>query len=366
MAVPSFHLLRVSEIREETPEAISIQFDVPSQLKEAYDFKPGQYLTLRRQINGEEVRRSYSICAAPDDNELRVAVKILKDGKFSNFAHQELKVGDEMEVMPPLGKFTPRENQEPSVKKNYLAFVAGSGITPVMSIMKSVLKNQPESTFTLVYGNKNRSNVIFKEGIEGLKNKFMERLVIHYLFTREAADTAIYNGRINAEKVKAFQKFLIDLDRTDEVFICGPEEMILDLRSYFLDKLSWDSHRVHFELFSSPDQPSQQHSEWQEKAQQIDPSKQSKVIVHLDGSAHEMQLGYNARSILDQALMEGLDLPYACKGGVCCTCRAKLLEGEVDMEVNYGLEPEEIEQNFILTCQAHPRSDKVVVDFDVK
>lgn len=366
MAVPSFHLLRVLEVREETPECVSIQFEVPPQLAEVYHFLPGQYLTLRRQINGEEVRRSYSICASPDDNELRVAVKILADGKFSNFAHTELKVGDELEVMPPLGKFTPRTQEGASVGKNYLAFVAGSGITPVMSIMKSVLKNHPESSFTLVYGNKNRSSIIFKEEIEALKNKYMNRLSVYHLFTREAADTTMFNGRLTKEKVQEFQQKLIDVDRIDEFFICGPEEMILNLRQYFIEDLSVDTHRLHFELFSSPDQPKHNNKQWEAQKDKANAGKVCKVVVHLDGSAHEMDLPYGGDTILDKALMEGLDLPYACKGGVCCTCRAKLVEGEVDMEVNYGLEPEEIEQNFILTCQSHPKSERVVVDFDVK
>lgn len=366
MAVPSFHLLRVLEVREETPECISIQFEIPPQLAEVYQFLPGQYLTLRRQINGEEVRRSYSICASPEDNELRVAVKVLADGKFSNFAHTELKVGDELEVMPPLGKFTPRQQEGQAVGKNYLALAAGSGITPVMSIMKSTLKNSTDSTFTLVYGNKNRNSIIFKEEIEGLKNKYMDRLRVYHLFTREAADTALFNGRINKEKIKELQEHLIDINLVDELFVCGPEEMILGLRQYFLEELSVDTHRLHFELFSSPEQPKVVHKEWEQQKGKAPSGKVCKVVIHLDGSSHEMDLPYGGNTILDQALMEGLDLPYACKGGVCCTCRAKLVEGEVDMEVNYGLEPEEIEQNFILTCQSHPKSEKVVVDFDVK
>lgn len=366
MALPSFHLLKVLEIREETPDCISIQFEVPPQLADIYRFLPGQYLTLRHQINGEEIRRSYSICASPEDNELRVAVKILADGKFSRFAHTDLKEGDELEVLPPLGKFTPRTHEKSTERKNYLAFVAGSGITPVMSILKSVLKNNQESSFTLVYGNKTRNSIIFKEEIEGLKNRWMDRLTIYHLFTREAADTSLFNGRITKDKIGELQKSIFDLSLFDEIFICGPEEMIVNLRKYFLEDLSIDQHHLHFELFTSPEQPKALHDDWKKQGAKTVSEKVSKVTVHLDGSTHEIEVPYNGNTILDQGLMEGMDLPYACKGGVCCTCKAKLLEGEVDMEVNYGLEPEEIEQNFILTCQSHPKTEKVVVDFDAK
>lgn len=364
MAVPSFHLLCVSEIREETPEAVSIKFDVPPQLQEAYQFLPGQYITLRQQINGEEVRRSFSISSAPEDNELRVAIKLLKGGKFSSYALEKLKVGDELEVLPPLGKFTPRDNKETAGRKNYLAFAAGSGITPIMSILKSVLRNQPESTFTLVFGNKGRKDIIFKEEIEGLKNKYMQRLVVYYLFTREEADAEIFNGRISNEKVREFQKGLLDVNTADEVFICGPEPMILDLRQYFLEDLSFDTHRFHIELFTSPDQPNPKSEEWHEEAKKNEITEESEVTIHIDGASQMVKLAYSGDSILDQGLMAGMDLPYSCKSGVCTTCRAKLVEGEVDMEVNYGLEPEEIAQNFILTCQSHPKTKKVVVDFD--
>ena len=364
MSITSFHLLKVKEIRQETPECISILFDVPETLKETFQFLPGQYLTLRRNIDGAEVRRSYSICAAPEENELRVAVKSVKEGKFSGFANNELKPGDELEVMPPLGKFSPRKMEADA--RNYLAVAVGSGITPVISIMKTLLRQNKKSTFTLIYGNKSRGSIIFKEAIEGLKNKYMDRLSVYHVFTRETAETPLFNGRINIEKLKTFSEVLVDMEKVNEVFICGPEEMILNLREYFVDQRKMDTHLVHFELFSSPDQPKTVHKEWEEKQQKVEGDKISKVTVRLDGTAYDMDLAYGGSPILDAALMQGLDLPYACKGGVCCTCRAKLVEGEVDMEVNYALEEDEIANNYILTCQAHPRSEKVVVDFDIK
>jgi ring-1,2-phenylacetyl-CoA epoxidase subunit PaaE len=363
MSTPHFHSLKVKEVHPETSDCVSISFEVPESLQETFHFLPGQYLTLRKTIDGVEIRRSYSICAAPGD-ELRVAVKKVEEGKFSGFANLQLQAGDELEVMPPLGKFTPRFEKD--TKKKYLAFAAGSGITPIIGIMKSVLKNEPESEFTLIYGNKNRSSIIFKEGIEALKNKYMSRLLVYHIFTRETMDTPLFNGRINTEKAKGFCERLVDANSMDEIFICGPEDMILGLRDYFIDERKIDAGKVHFELFSSPDQPRTVHKAWQEKQQQIDPSKVSQVTVKLDGAAFDMTLAYGGENILDAALQQGADLPYACKGGVCSTCKAKLISGEVDMEVNYALEPDEIAANFILTCQAHPRTERVVVDFDVK
>lgn len=363
MSISHFHLLKVKEVKSETAECVSVSFEVPEELQEKFRFQAGQYLTLRKHIEGAEVRRSYSICVAPDEGELRVAVKKVDQGKFSGFVNMDLKPGDELEVMPPLGKFSPRPTD--NKKKKYLAFAAGSGITPLMGIMKSVLAKDDESEFTLVYGNKNRGSIIFKEQLEALKNKYMTRLRVYHVFTRETMDTPLFNGRINVEKAKAFLQRLINIEEMDELFICGPEEMILGLRSYFIDELKIDAHKVHFELFSSPDQPRAVHEAWMAKQEQVDPSTISKVTVKLDGAAFEMNLAYGGDNILDAALQQGADLPYACKGGVCSTCKAKLIEGEVDMEVNYALEPDELAARFILTCQSHPRTEKVVVDFDV-
>ena len=365
MSSNSFHLLKVKEVKKETSDCVSILFDVPEALNNTFKFKSGQYLTLRHTIDGEEVRRSYSICAAPSENELRVAVKSVELGKFSGFANLLLKVGDELEVMPPLGKFSPRDKSAKDAK-SYLAFVAGSGITPVISIMKSLLEENASNRFTLIFGNKSRSSIIFKEAIEALKNKYMERLAVYHVFTRETLDTPLFNGRLTDEKVNEFCESLIHLDKIDEIFICGPETMILSLRKYFVDQKKIDTKNIHIELFSSPDEPKVAHAEWEKKTKSKDSDKVSNVTIKLDGVSYEMEVPYNGDSILDTALMQGLDLPYACKGGVCCTCRAKLQEGEVEMEVNYALEDDEVANNYILTCQSHPRTEKVIIDFDVK
>lgn len=357
-----FHSLKIKDIRRETPDCVSISFHIPEDLKESFSFTAGQYITLKQLLQADEVRRSYSICSSPYENELRVAVKKVDEGRFSTYANETLKVGDVLEVMTPLGNFCVRNTGEG--KKNYLAFAAGSGITPVYGIIKSVLRDDPESTFTLVYGNKNRGTIIFKEGLEALKNKYMERLVIHHIFTREKTDTATFNGRINRQKAEEFRK-IVDYSRFSEVFICGPEDMIMDLKGFF-EAEHVPGQKVHFELFASPDQPRAASKEWIEKTKNIDTSKMSRVTVRLDGTSFEFDLPYGGDTILDAALKTGADLPFACKGGVCCTCRAKVTEGEVDMEVNYALEPDELANNFVLTCQSHPRSEKVFVDFDIK
>lgn len=364
MSSKSFHQLKVKDIRQETADCVSVAFEIPPSLEDIYRFIPGQYLTLKATIADLEIRRSYSICSSPCDHELRVAIKQVEGGKFSTFANNNLAIGDSIEVMPPMGNFICKTD---TTKANhYIAFVAGSGITPVLSIMKNMLKQEPNSHFTLIYGNKNRASIIFKEQIETLKNKYMNRLTVHHVFTREKLDAPLFNGRIDKEKVEIFCEKLISLANVDEIFICGPEEMIVGLRSFFIDENKWSQSKVNFELFSSPDQPKTVNKAWEAKQQHIDTSKTCHMTVKLDGSAIDFPLAYGGDNILDAALQQGADLPYACKGGVCSTCKAKVIEGSVDMEVNYSLEPDEIEKGFILTCQAHPRSERVIVDFDTK
>ncbi|HTM65541.1 MAG TPA: 1,2-phenylacetyl-CoA epoxidase subunit PaaE [Flavipsychrobacter sp.] len=362
MSAPKFFSLKVKEVRPETNDCVSVALEVPDDLKETFRFAPGQYLTFKKHIKDAEVRRSYSICSSPNDNELRVAIKKVEQGKFSGFANTDLKPGDVLDVMPPLGKFTPRSNEK--TKKHYLAFAAGSGITPVMSIMKSLLESEADSEFTLVYGNRNRNTIIFREAIEGLKNRYMQRMRLYHILSREMMDVPLFNGRIDANKVVDLSKSLIDIKKVDEAFICGPEEMLLAVRQQLLD-LGMPSEKIHIELFSSPDQPKAKHEQWV-KQHNRGGDAVSKVSVRLDGVTFDMELGYNEDSILDAALKHGADLPYACKGGVCSTCRAKVVEGEVDMEVNYALEKDEIKNGFVLTCQSHPKTERVVIDFDAR
>ncbi|MES2701930.1 MAG: 1,2-phenylacetyl-CoA epoxidase subunit PaaE [Bacteroidota bacterium] len=362
MSALKFYSLKVNDVRPETADCVSVSLEVPAELAETFRFAPGQYLTFRRHFADAEVRRSYSICASPKDGELRVAIKKVDEGKFSTFAHSELKNGDVLEVMPPMGRFTPRKTD--IAHKEYLAFAAGSGITPIMSIMKTVLEDEPDSSFTLIYGNRSRQSIIFREAIEALKNKFMLRLRIYHVLSREYMDIPLFSGRINAEKCNDFCKSLVDVADIDEAFICGPEEMILSVRKQLVE-LGMPSESVHIELFSSPDQPKAAHQQWADK-HRSDKGPVSKVSITLDGATFDMEVPFNGESILDAALKKGADLPYACKGGVCCTCRAKVTEGEVEMEVNYALEHDEIEKGFVLTCQSHPRTERVIIDFDAR
>ena len=354
-----FHSLLVKNIKRETQDCVSISFDTPQKLKKEFEFKQGQSLTLRKIIEGEEIRRSYSICTSPLDNEVRVAVKKVQGGLFSTFANNELKTGDVIEVMPPSGNFYTDLNS--TNKKNYVAFAAGSGITPIISLIKTTLLTEPQSTFTLVFGNKNHSSIIFKEELEGLKDKYIERFRLYHILSRERMEAEINYGRINADKCLQLTK-LIDLDAADEFFICGPEEMIFGVRD-FLQEKGIDKRKIHFELFTTPLRKA---SSYKPQVVSETNTETSMITVTLDGRSFDFNLDYYSNNILDAALAQGADLPYSCKGGVCTTCKAKLIEGNIEMEVNYGLEPDEVQAGYILTCQSHPRSEKVVVDFDFK
>ena len=355
-----FQPLTVAEVRKETADCVSVLFSIPTGLANTFQYKHGQYITLRTSINGEEVRRSYSVCSSPLDNELRVAIKRTEQGVFSTYANDILKKGDVLDVMPPMGKFY--TELDPSQSKQYTGFAAGSGITPLLSIIKTTLRTEPGSSFTLVYGNRNRHSIIFKEELEALKNKYMDRFRIIYILSRERTDADINFGRIDGDKCGALCEKNINVADTDAFFLCGPENMIFSVKAQ-LEKLGVDNKKIHFELFTPPGEKKKSYTA---TASDTKTEVKSKVTIKLDGISFDFDLGFNAEPILDAALRKGADLPYACKGGVCCTCRAKLIEGEVDMDVNYGLEQEEIEQGFILTCQSHPRTERVVVDFDSK
>ena len=356
-----FHPLTIKEIKKETNDCVSVLFEIPDELKKSFSFQQGQSLTMRATINGEEVRRTYSLCSSPLDKEWRVAIKKVEDGLFSTYANDTLKAGDVLEVMEPAGKFYTEIN--PVNKKKYLAFAAGSGITPVLSIIKTTLRTEPHSSFTLVYGNKSRASIIFFEELEGLKNKFITRFNFINILSRERTESVINSGRITRDKLNELAK-LVDYATTDEIFICGPEEMIFCVKEYFLEK-SIAEKNIHFELFATSGQKAQGA---RRKVQYVEDSgPKSNITVKVDGRSFDFSLFLNSdTTILDAALQQGADLPYACKGGMCCTCKARLLEGEVEMDVHWGLEHEEIEKGFILTCQSHPKTEKVVVDYDIK
>jgi ring-1,2-phenylacetyl-CoA epoxidase subunit PaaE len=355
-----FHPLTIKEVRRETADCVSLLFEVPEALRATYQFLPGQNLTLKTTLNGSEVRRSYSICSAPQDNELRVAIKKVEGGIFSGYANEQLKAGDILDVMPPAGKFnTPLSASQ---AKRYLMIAAGSGITPILSLIKSILYTEPSSTVTLIYGNRSRSGIIFFEELEQLKNTYMQRLNILHILSREKTDSPLQLGRIDTEKLILLDR-LNGFKNMDECFICGPEEMTLNSKA-FLEKAGLPAKKIHLELFTSSTITARS-----KKSQATTTQKKtsSRVTIKLDGREVVIDIPLQDDvTILDAALAQGADLPFACKGGMCCTCKAKLVSGEVLMEVHWGLEEEEVEQGYILTCQSYPKTEKLMVDFDHK
>lgn len=351
-----FHPLKVSAIQRETPDCVSVAFSVPPALASTFAFTQGQYLTLRTVLDGQEVRRSYSLCTSPFDGELRVAIKWVPDGKFSTYANHTLQVGDTLDVMPPDGRFfTPVDAAN---EHHYVAFAAGSGITPIMSIMKTLLQAEPQSHFTLFYGNQNKKNIIFREAIEALKNTYVRRLSVHYLLSREHTGSALFNGRIDGDKCRAYSGRLFAPTEVSAFFLCGPEDMTIAVRDALLEQ-GVERKNIHLELFGS-----QTARGTRKTTQQAATEYKADVQLQLDGNIFSFTITDPAESILDAALRHGADLPYACKGGVCCTCKAKIESGQVSLEVNYGLEPDEVAAGYTLTCQAHPVSDTVVINFD--
>ena len=353
----NFHQLKVKSIEKTTPDCSIISLDVPTELQAVFDFKQGQYLTLKATINGEEVRRSYSLCSSPLDKEWKVGIKKIEDGKFSTYANEVLKVGETLDVMPPSGKFYVEVDK--NQQRNYVAFAAGSGITPMVSIIKTHLIAEPKATFKLFYINKTVASIILKEELEALKNTFMNRLEIFYFLTKEHRSVPLLKGRLDEEKLEIIFKTICDVDNIDHYFSCGPEQMIFMVRD-FLQNRGVDKNKIHFELFNTTGAPLKA----KQKVAETFKGKVAEVTILEGGLSTTFKIEQGSDNILDAALKNAADLPFACKGGVCCTCRAKLVEGNVEVLVNYGLEEEEIEQGYILTCQSIPTSEKVVVDFD--
>ncbi|HEV7881713.1 1,2-phenylacetyl-CoA epoxidase subunit PaaE [Bradyrhizobium sp.] len=355
-SIPRFHRLAVSDLRRESSDAVSLTFAIPEELTADYSFVPGQYLTLRTTMDGEEVRRSYSICSGPDDGELRIAVKKVDGGAFSSWAADELKAGDQLDVMTPTGRFGIAH--APGEARMYVGFAAGSGITPILSIVKGVLAREPDTRFFLFYGNRSTGSMLFREALEELKDRFMQRLSLFHVISGEEQDIPILHGRLDGEKVRVLLRWLVPASSVDHVFICGPAGMSEDIETTCRD-IGIAEDRIHVERFVSEfgGRP-------RPKAivQATAPPKAMASLI-IDGKRRDVPVA-EEESILDAALRAGMDLPFACKGGMCSTCRAKLVEGDARMEVNYSLEPWELTAGFILTCQARPVSDKVVVDYD--
>ena len=354
-----FHSIKVQDIHRETKDCSVLSFDIPVDLKDEFKYAHGQHLTLRAFIDGQDVRRSYSLCSSPVEDQWRVAVKRINGGLFSSYVHENVKKGDVLEIMPPNGIFnTPIA---PDKAKNYIVFAAGSGITPILSIIKTHLALEPNSKFQLFYLNRSVKSIIFKEEIEQLKNRYFGRLEIFHFLTKEHRSIELLNGRFTEEKLQTLAKSIIDVPSVDECFICGPELMIFLIRDELV-KAGLSKDKIHFELFNTG------HSEAdQQRTKQILEKKVegTEVTIIDGGKEFHFVMDDDFDNILDGALAAGADLPFACKGGVCSTCKCKVVEGTVEMKINYALDEKEVAQNLVLSCQAVPTSGKVVVDFAV-
>ena len=354
MAPPRFHRLTISDVRRETAEAVSLAFAVPAQLRSAYRYTPGQYLTLHAQIDGEAVRRSYSICSGLDDGELRVVIKRLAGGAFSNWAAEHLRAGDTLSVMTPDGRFG--VPVEPGSARTLVAFAAGSGITPVMAILKSVLRREA-GRFFLFYGNRTAADIIFREQLEDLKDRYLARLSVFHVLSREQQDIAMLTGHLDQEKVRVLMRSVVSVADVDRAFVCGPQPMIEGLQDALAD-LGMARELVHVERFTPG-------IGGRPRPIIVAPTAPPKAIATVisEGARFEFPVA-EGEAIIDAAIRAGRSLPYSCKGGMCCTCRARLVEGKVAMAVNYSLEPWETQAGYVLTCQSRPLTERVVIDYD--
>ena len=352
-----FHALRVAEVVPETAEANSIRFDVPAELREKFAFKAGQHLTLRAELNGEEVRRNYSLCTAPDERDWMVTVKRVGGGLFSNWVGDNLKAGDTLDVMPPHGSFT--TEFAPSRKRHLVGIAGGSGITPVMSLIRTTLREEPVSRFTLLYGNRDSSSVIFLEALAALKDKYLDRFEIYHFLDAEDQDIALFNGMLDRVRCdEAILSLVPDAADVSDWFICGPGPMMDAAEGALLDR-HIPRERIHIERFTAdrpPEAVAREMAELQTKAEGLT------VAVTLDGRTRRVP--FTAGNILDSARASGLPAPFACKAGVCATCRAKVTSGKVEMAARYGLTDEEVADGYVLTCQSVPLGDGVAVDYD--
>ena len=354
-----FHHIEIKDIYKETEDTSVISFNIPQELHEDFFFRQGQHLTLKATINGEDIRRSYSLCSCPTEKEWKVAVKQIPGGKFSTYINEQVRTGDVMEVMAPSGNFGVEVSSKAS--KNYLFFAAGSGITPVLSMIKAHLKSEVNSTCKLFYVNKTAKSIIFKEELEQLRNMYFGRLEIYYFLTKERRDIELFNGRFDDEKMQVLTKTFIDIPDTNEVFLCGPENMVNYVSEYLVNA-GLPKELVHYELFVTG--LSEEDIKRAERLAQQNVEGIEVTIVD-GGKEFDFTMTKEYDNILDAALGAGADLPFACKGGVCSTCKCEVKEGSVEMKINYALDDKEVSQNLVLSCQAVPTSDKVVVDFDV-
>jgi len=352
-----FHPLTIARVERETRDAVAVTFTVPEALREQFRYAQGQHLTLRAAIGGQDVRRSYSICSAVQDDQLRIAIKRSPGGVFSIWANERLKAGDTIEVMPPMGHFNVPLDE--AAQRHYVAFAAGSGITPILSIVKTTLARELNSQFTLFYGNRASASVMFREELAALKDIHMQRFNLVHVLSREAQDIELLHGRIDGPRAGALLDHWAPLPDVDAVFLCGPDGMMHSIHE-MLRARDYPESRIKVERFASSI-PKHEH---RPAAVPNGSATSTEVTVILDGATRCFTLDRTTENILDAGLRQGIELPYSCKGGVCSTCRCRLVTGEVDMDVNFALEDYEVERGFILACQSYPATDKVTVDFD--
>jgi ring-1,2-phenylacetyl-CoA epoxidase subunit PaaE len=354
-----FHSIKIADIYKETKDCSVLSFEIPQELKQEFQYKQGQHLTLKAIIDGQDTRRSYSLCSSPIENIWKIAVKKINGGLFSTFVNDTLRKGDTIELMAPNGDFNVAINSDKP--KNYIVFAAGSGITPILSIIKTHLISEPNSTFKLFYLNRSVKSIIFKEEIEQLKNTYFDRFEIFHFLTKEHRSIELLNGRFTKEKLQVLTKNIIDIPSTDECFICGPEQMIFLIRDELV-AAGLDKNKIHYELFTSgitDDDKARMAKIVEKKVEGTD------VTIIDGGKEFHFVMDDDFDNILDGALAAGADLPFACKGGVCSTCKCKVISGTVEMKINYALDENEVAKGLVLSCQAVPTSEKVVVDFGV-
>ncbi|MFZ5964225.1 1,2-phenylacetyl-CoA epoxidase subunit PaaE [Thalassococcus sp. BH17M4-6] len=357
--MPRFHPLEVTEVRRDTRDAVVVTLRPRDEEAAQFDFTQGQYLTFRRDFDGEELRRSYSICAGVGEGCLKVGIKRVEGGAFSTWANEELKAGDTLDAMVPQGRFFTQI--DPDSARTYLGFAGGSGITPLLSIIKTTLAREPDATFTLVYANRQVSSIMFREELEDLKNTYLGRFSVIHILGSEGQEIDLFTGRIDAEKMEMLFRLWIDAESVDTAFICGPEPMMLTIAES-LRQAGLSDAQIKFELFASS-QPGRVKKRVISK-QAATAGNTCEVSVTLDGATRNFRMPKDGTAVLDAALGHNLDAPYSCKAGVCSTCRAKVLEGEVEMEINHALEDYEVRAGYVLSCQCVPLSDRVVLSYD--
>ena len=354
-----FHPLTVTDIRKDTRDAVVVTLAPEKSSRRDFEFTQGQYLTFRRTFEGEELRRSYSICAGRNEGVLKVGIKRVDGGYFSNWANDALRVGDVIEAMPPSGAFFTTLSS--TSKRHYLCFAGGSGITPVLSIIKTVLSDEPLSSLTLVYANRQTSSIMFREELEDLKNTFLDRIAVIHVLETEAQDVDLFTGRVDAEKCANLFKAAIDIGSVTTAFICGPEPMMLAIAGA-LKHHGLSDGQIKFELFASARRQST--NAVLRKESGSEGKMDCEAVVTIDGVTRTITFAKHGLSLLDAVLENSMDAPYACRAGVCSTCRAKVISGETEMETNHALEDYEVRQGYVLTCQCHPISDRIVITYD--